>query len=242
MNAPRLLPFVTAAGAWQMAADEVMLEAAVEGLASFRIYAWTEPTLSLGYFQPVAVRLSDRLLAELPYVRRATGGAELVHDREVTYALTLPAGAPWQRRGASWVQRMHGVLRDVFASFGIETRLVESETKLSDVLCFLHHTPDDLLLGGTKIAGSAQRKMRGALLQHGSVLLAQSRHTPALPGVSELTGITLSVPDFCAAFAEHFARDTGWQWEPGDWTAAERRRIDGLAAEKYADPAWNAKR
>jgi lipoate-protein ligase A len=113
---------------------------------------------------------------------------------------------------------------------------------LGDALCFLHHTPGDLLLGAAKIVGSAQRKSRGALLQHGSVLLAQSRHTPALPGVSDLTGITLSVPDFCASFAELFTRDTGWPWGPGDWTTAERVRIDDLSATKYASPAWNDKR
>src|SRR5207248_2853500 len=98
---------------WQMAADEVLLEGAAAGAASFRVYEWAEPTLSLGYFQAAAVRKSDPLLETLPYVRRASGGATLVHDRELTYALTLPAGAPWQRRGESWVRRMHDILRDV---------------------------------------------------------------------------------------------------------------------------------
>src|SRR5947208_968494 len=114
--AGRLLPFVTAAGAWQMAADEVMLEAAVEGVTSFRVYRWSEATLSLGYFQSAAARLADPLLASLPYVRRASGGAALVHDRELTYALALPTGASWQPRGESWVRRMHTILREVFAS------------------------------------------------------------------------------------------------------------------------------
>src|SRR2546429_99084 len=101
MSAPlcRVLPFESAAGAWQMAADEALLESAsLSNVASFRAYAWTEATLSLGYFQPSALRLTDPLLAPLPYVRRASGGATLVHHREVTYALALPAGAPWQTR------------------------------------------------------------------------------------------------------------------------------------------------
>ena len=237
----RLLPFVRAGGAWQMAADEVMLEAAA-GTASFRVYAWTEATLSLGYFQPAAVRRSDPLLESLPYVRRASGGATLVHDRELTYALALPAGAPWQTRGESWVRRMHGVLRDVFASFGVETRLCATERKLGEVLCFLHHTPDDLLLGGAKVAGSAQRKMRGAVLQHGGVLLAQSAHTPALPGVAELTGVVVDAVDFQTALTERLAQATGWRLEGDEWSAAERSRIEERATSKYADPAWNDKR
>jgi lipoate-protein ligase A len=241
-TAARLLPFVTASGPWQMAADEVMLEAAVAGVASFRIYAWTEPTLSLGYFQPASARLSDPLLASLPYVRRATGGAELVHDREVTYALALPCGRPWQTRGESWLRRFHGIVREVFATFGVETQLAESETKLDDVLCFLHHTPGDLLLRGAKIVGSAQRKMRGALLQHGGILLAESAHTPALPGVAELTGVVVLVSEFGAALSAQLTAHTGWHWRANDWTGAERRRIAELAAAKYGDPVWNDKR
>src|SRR5947209_7466749 len=72
MNTVRLLPFAAADGPRNMAADEVLLEAAVGGGASLRFYGWSEPTLSLGYFQPQSVRLSDPRLAGLPWVRRPT--------------------------------------------------------------------------------------------------------------------------------------------------------------------------
>lgn len=35
--------------------------------------------------------------------------------------------------------------------------------------------------------GSAQRRMRGAMLQHGSLLLAQSSYAPSLMGLAELS-------------------------------------------------------
>jgi hypothetical protein len=79
-------------------------------------------------------------------------------------------------------------------------------------------------------------------LQHGGILLAQSAHTPALPGVAELTGVAVPVPDFCAALVAQLAHDTGWRWQPADWSAAERTHIEDLAAAKYAGPAWNNKR
>ncbi|MFL5922767.1 MAG: lipoate--protein ligase family protein, partial [Gaiellaceae bacterium] len=66
----RLLPLAEGDGPWHMAADEVLLESAGAGVASLRFYVWSRPTLSLGYFQPEAVRRSDPLLAELPWVRR----------------------------------------------------------------------------------------------------------------------------------------------------------------------------
>src|SRR5204863_1172395 len=101
-----------------MAADEVLLHAAAGGIASLRFYGWTRPTLSLGYFQPAAVRLNDPLLAPLPWVRRSTGGATLVHHHELTYAFALPPGLPWQPKG-SWMLRMHRIIKFALESAGL---------------------------------------------------------------------------------------------------------------------------
>ena len=227
-----------------MAADETLLEAATTGIASFRLYGWSQPTLSLGYFQAGASSRAYPRLGELAWVRRHSGGAALVHHLEITYALGLPPGSPWQKRGESWLRRMHGILAVVLASVGVEVRLCgdEETKKLGEVLCFLHQTPGDLLLGNAKIAGSAQRKQRGALLQHGSILLAASPYTPLLPGIRELTGVNLSVESLRAAVTEQLTKHTGWQFVSAEWTARERERIDELATGKFSSPVWNDKR
>lgn len=240
----RLLPFATAEGAWNMAADETLLEAAAAGIASLRFYAWSQPTLSLGYFQARAVCRASPRLGELAWVRRASGGAALVHHHEITYALALPAGLPWQKRGEAWPKTMHAILRDALAAFGVSASLCRpaDAEKRDDVLCFHHLTPCDLHLDKAKIAGSAQRKQRGALLQHGSLLLAASPFTPSLLGIRERTGIVLDPSSLCAAIQEQFARSSGWQLVPGEWTAAERSRCANLVQNKYAQAAWNEKR
>lgn len=240
----RLLPFHVAEGAWNMAADEVLLQTAASGIASFRLYGWSKPTLSLGYFQTSASCRAYSRLGELAWVRRPSGGAALVHHLEVTYALALPAGAFWQNTGESWLRRMHIVLADALASLAIETTMCgeHEEKKLGDILCFLHHTPGDLRIGEAKIAGSAQRKQRGALTQHGSILLAASPWTPHLPGIRELAGVSLSAQTLVDAVTEQLAQQTGWQLVASEWTRHERERIDELAAGKYAQPAWNNKR
>jgi lipoate-protein ligase A len=240
----RLLPFHVAGGAWNMAADETLLAAAAAGSASFRLYGWSQATLSLGYFQAAASARNDPRLSELPWVRRASGGAALVHHLEVTYALALPAGSPWQKRGESWLKTMHALLRAALARLGIPSRLCgdTEERRRGDALCFRHHTPGDLLLGDAKIAGSAQRKQRGALLQHGGILLAASPYTPGLPGIRELTGVSLPAESLGAAVTEELAKHTGWQFVRSEWTPQERQRIEELAAGKYAQPAWNGKR
>ncbi len=242
MNAVRLLPFATADGPHNMAADEALLESAIAGAVSLRFYGWSAPTLSLGYFQPQSVRLSDPLLAGLPWLRRPTGGAALVHHHELTYALALPTGRPWQAPGESWLARMHAIVAEALADLAARPDGVVEESKYGEILCFLHHTPGDLRIGRAKVVGSARRRQRGALLQHGAVLLAASPFAPALPGVAELSGRRPGAAAVASAIADRFARRTGWRLDPSDWTAEQRRRIDVLAAEKYAHPAWNAKR
>ncbi len=227
-----------------MAADEVLLEGAVGGTTSLRFYTWNPPTLSLGYFQPHAERLSNPKLASLSWVRRASGGAALVHDAEVTYALALPAGARWQRHGESWICRMHRIIGEALKALGIPTRddLCHAEKKAGPVLCFLHHTAGDLILDGHKIGGSAQRKQRGAVMQHGGILLSQSQFTPNLPGIQELAGAAISAETLAREIQRQFAMNTSWEVVPTEWSVMEQARIRELAESKYRDNAWNCKR
>lgn len=227
-----------------MAADEVMLLAAAEhGVASLRFYTWSEPTLSLGYFQRHEERVAYPLLADCARVRRPSGGGAILHDRELTYCLALPPGAPWQTK-ESWVCRAHHTVAAALHEFGVEAHSVVcgEEQKLDPFLCFLHQTPGDLLVSNAKILGSAQRKMRGALMQHGSILLAQSPHTPSLPGIAELAGKRIAADELQSALIRHFASRIGWIVERDEWSADEMEQIESIGRDKYATPAWNEKR
>jgi lipoate-protein ligase A len=264
-------------GPHNMAADEVLLEAAAAGVASLRLYGWTTATLSLGYFQPECLRLSDSLLAPLPFVRRPSGGDTLVHHHELTYAIGLPAGLPWQGR-QPWLCRMHQIISEALGELGVSAQvfhpagaaplrasdtachLAEAPARARDAplparrfglvrggalpgpLCFHHFTSGDLLIGSAKVVGSAQRRRRGALLQHGGILLAGSPYTPSLPGIHELTGHNLTVNTVCAAIVDFFARRTGWSLTPGEWSATEHGRLEALVAGKYTQASWNQKR
>jgi lipoate-protein ligase A len=251
----RLLPFAVADGPENMAADEALLHSAIDGTPSLRLYAWSPPTLSLGYFQPEAVRRSDPLLTALPFVRRPSGGDTLVHDQELTYALALPPRLPRQSRDLSWPARMHEILASALRVFGVGVELFSGRPR-GDVsapasprvrplnesyLCFHHLTAGDLMLNDAKIAGSAQRKHRGALLQHGAILLRRSDSTPNLPGIQELTGRELRVQELADAIRREFIRQTGWTLAANDWTETEREHTRNLVAVKYRSDAWNLK-
>jgi lipoate-protein ligase A len=244
MSVIRLLPYAEADGATNMAADETLVRSAAAGVASLRFYGWTPATLSLGYFQSSAVRLADPLLLRLPFVRRPSGGATLVHHHEITYALALPPGSPCQG-SESWLLRMHRIITAALAELGLAGKVAffgATPIKHGEVLCFQQYTQGDVLCGGAKVVGSAQRKYRQALMQHGSILLAQSAHTPALPGIRELTGVTLAPAALRDAVQRALVGATGWRVEEMDWTDLEKQSAAELAAEKYATSAWNEKR
>jgi lipoate-protein ligase A len=238
-----LLPYSVADGAHNMATDEVLLRSAQQGMARLRFYGWSAPTVSLGYFQPAAIRQADPLLAALPYVRRPTGGATLVHHYEVTYALALPADRPWQT-GQLWLGRMHTIIACALAQWRLSPHLQEATEQgpPTGVLCFLQPTPGDLLIGSSKVGGSAQRKQRGALLQHGALLLARSPYTPALPGIRELTKTSLNAAEVCEAIVHEFARDTGWALVRSTLTEHELDQVEEAATDRYGQPVWNDKR
>jgi lipoate-protein ligase A len=241
--AVRLVPYAAAAGPENMAADEVLLQTAAAGTAALRFYGWSEPTASLGYFQAELVRLEDARVAALPFVRRPSGGATLIHHHEVTYGLALPAGAPWQT-GEPWLRRMHRIVAAALAELGVTVRMHDGPTVCHSCrfLCFRQFTAGDLLFGSAKVVGSAQRKQRGGLLQHGAVLLAASPHAPVLPGIRELTGVALTPERTIAAITSAFVRDTQANLAEHAWTPAEKHAIAEAVASRYGWDAWNRKR
>lgn len=219
-----------------MAADEVLLQNARPGLALLRFYGWSTPTLSLGYFQPSAARAP---WANLPFVRRATGGGTLLHHHELTYALAITI----RERPAVWLRRAHGVIARALGRCSIRTEFVEADVRKSaDPLCFRQFAFGDVVCRGVKVVGSAQRKRGQRLLQHGAVLLAKSEHAPELSGILERTGLSLAPALLQTAIENAFVKVHSWRIERRPWTVAEQDLIRRLSAEKYSQVWWNERR
>jgi lipoate-protein ligase A len=201
----------------------------------------------LGYFQPESVRHEISGPRSLPYVRRPTGGFTLLHHHELTYALALPARTPWQVPGekpAAWLCRLHGLIAQALRGLGMAADIAScaSQPNAQEALCFLHVTPGDLVIGGTKIVGSAQRKQHGALLQHGAILLSRSDYAPRLPGLLEMAGFQPAQRALQDAILTVLRGSHGWNLETADWSAEEHRRLDELVRTKYTQLSWTAKR
>ncbi len=251
-------------GIENMALDQRMLEvAAAQQCLLLRVYRWSEPTLSLGYFQPYVQRLTHSHSADLPVVRRATGGGAIVHHYDWTYSIAVPAQVFGRRSQRSANDRsksqssdqdgshsrasrsdmgasvplydcMHDAVVQWLGSQGIVAhkwspdcttdaplhatdKSVQSTApaRASDMqrrfLCFERRNCGDVVWETHKVMGSAQRRGDGAVLQHGSLLLASSPYAPSLQGLSptdemtsqSLLGGTASPTELLQSFFEH---------------------------------------
>ena len=176
-------------GAWNMAVDGLLLEKAVAyGTCALRWYRWEEPTLSLGHFQRLDDPLIEGRFADLPRVRRLSGGGAILHDQELTYSCAIGPKHPLAGRPAALYERMHAAIIGVLADFGIALQ-PRGRTDLAhdaNFLCFHRLDANDLVYGADKVLGSAQRRRRGAVLQHGSLVLRRSAVAPEFPGILDL--------------------------------------------------------
>ncbi len=184
----------TQPGQTNMDRDETMLSHIAGGhsRSMVRIYEWSSPTVSLGYFQRDDAEVDPRLL-DCPRVKRVTGGGAILHDVELTYCCALPAVHDFCRNPVQVYSIVHTAIIGLLNKCGANCLMRQDDVAASPsnegtepFLCFLRSDPRDVVFRGLKVLGSAQRRRRGNILQHGSILLKASELTPELPGVVDL--------------------------------------------------------
>lgn len=225
-------------GAANMALDQALLERArtvPEGVV--RVYSWAAPTLSLGRNQRAA-GLYDVELARargIDVVRRPTGGRALLHHREITYSVTAPAGDGHRMHDA--YRAINHLLCSALHVLGVDARIAAGSRRTPPpgiAPCFELPSAGELVLGGRKLAGSAQYATGGSFLQHGSILvrddqgaLAALTRVPlgAIPPAATLAGALGREPS-PAEFAEALFDAVRREWDG----AAESLEVDAALA------------
>lgn len=263
-----------------MAVDEAIMRAVGAGEAppTLRFFRWNPPTLSIGYFQKAEdeVLLDEVRRRGIGFVRRPTGGRAVLHDAEVTYSIIVPESYPGLPSSVTESYRVlsEGLLHG-FRALGIEAEMVSLGTEAEkakyaaagSAACFDSPSWYELVAGGRKVAGSAQLRRDGAVLQHGSILLdldvealfsllrfrserlrerlAASFEDKAA-AINELRAARglppVAAPEAEAAFAAGWAEALGAAMAPGELSPAESAEAKRLAAEKYGADAWNLRR
>jgi lipoate-protein ligase A len=252
----RLICDAPGSGAWNMALDEVLLESALrDGVATLRFYRWSEPTVSLGYFQHLADREAHAPSRACPVVRRTTGGGAIIHDQELTYSLAIPADSPLAKRSTALYAVAHDSLIEALASWGIRSFKASGagpegcgaasaarDVAAEPFLCFERRACGDVIIDHCKVCGSAQRRSHGAILQHGSVLLGTSTAATELPGIRELADVNIHENELIAAWLPRFSKRLNFRATAADWTARELQSARALTTSRYGNPEWTGKK
>jgi lipoate-protein ligase A len=230
-------------GARNMALDEA-LSSGPSPEPTLRLYRWDPWTLSLGWFQrPREEDLAPFLRARFGVTRRSTGGGAILHGDELTYSVVLPAEDPRIPGPASasydW---LHAAVREALAAVGVEAEQRGGEADGGEggdpFFCFARTAPIDLVAGGRKIAGSAQRRTRTAFLQHGSIPLSPNGTAPGATSVGTERGSPADPAALEDAMARGFARVLGAEAVESSPTPEEEARATALERGRYGDPAW----
>ena len=245
-----VFPHETAAGPANMALDEALLErvAAGVGTAYLRTYGWTTPTLSLGYFQHLVDVQADPRFQSVPLVRRLTGGGAIWHHHELTYALVVAANHPLARPSTGLYQTVHAAIVNALLEVGISAarrgtaRGNGHDDKKRPLLCFTDIDPEDIVTDGVKVVGSAQRRRGGAVLQHGSLLLARSCRTPELLGVCDVADESAGNHDWSDRLLARIPPALGLRRLDAQVPAEARARASELQRARYQNPAWTGLR
>jgi lipoate-protein ligase A len=176
-------------GATNMATDQALFEnTETVNQPAMRVYRWSPYCISLGYHQSED-DIDFDLCRErhIDVVRRPTGGRAVLHAEEVTYAVIVPQCASIFQQSITAVYNLisRGLLIGI-QKLGVPASFEKHSVDLRDhykrgtsVSCFSASARHEIVVDGKKLVGSAQRRLPGKILQHGSILL-DSAHL-ALP-------------------------------------------------------------
>jgi lipoate-protein ligase A len=258
-------------GAVNMATDEALaLEAERTRAVLVRLYRWTRTTLSLGGFQPLSQARGHEPLARLPLVRRPSGGGAILHGSDLTYAVAVPKEHPWGRSAQALYDAFHGAFVAELEAQGVAARLHEGVAAggsppaggpdAEAFLCFDRRAAGDVVVGtaagsgagnpasgGSKVLGSAQRRLAGVILQHGSLLWQANPDVPSGCRHPGLVDLAVSMPwedpgDLARLWLNRVARGLGGSLdERGRFGAGREAEIDRLQA-RFVDERWTARR
>lgn len=251
-----------------MATDEAILREnqRPESLPTLRMYRWSPPAVSVGYFQKVENEIDLEVCARrgIDVVRRPTGGKAVLHGNDLTYAVAAKITNPLFPRDILGTYRVISeCIVDCLLEYGIESEMVESgrlrcEAPL-EASCFAMPSRYELLVKKRKICGSAQMRIRGVFLQHGSIVLKfdpvstcdvlrvpfenRSMYIEKLrdsvTSVSEEIGSDVDVDVLCRRLRKSFEKRLGIDFVEGEMTEEEKNLKHILLQEKYMNPKWN---
>ena len=257
---------------YNMAFDEALLNFVSRGeiVPVIRFYTWNPATLSVGYFQRLTKEIDTAKVKALGYglIRRQTGGRGVLHDKELTYSVIVPESHPNMPSTITEAYRVisEGLLEGFkllgFDAYFAIPRSEEEREKLKQprsAVCFDAPSWYELVVEGRKIAGSAQVRQKGVILQHGSLLqdvdidelfdlfifkndrlkdkMKQAFVDKAV-AINDIAERHISIAEMESAFEAGFKKGLDIEFKPLKLTPSQLQEVDELII-KYKSDEWN---
>ncbi|EJE03910.1 lipoate--protein ligase family protein [Staphylococcus epidermidis] len=256
---------------YNMAMDEALLNFVSRGEIDpvIRFYTWNPATLSIGYFQRLQKEIDIDKVKEKGYglVRRQTGGRGVLHDKELTYSVIVPESHPNMPSTVTEAYKIisQGLLEG-FKNLGFETyfaipRSKEERDKLKQPrssVCFDAPSWYELVVEGRKIAGSAQTRQKGVILQHGSILQdididdlfdmfifknerlkakMKENFVQKAVAINDISNQHITLNEMENAFKSGFKKGLNIDFKPLELMEKQKEEVQELE-EKYRSEAW----
>ena len=259
--------------AFNMALDEALLKWHSEGLIPpvIRFYSWQPAALSIGYFQNVEKEIDMEAVNRLGlgFVRRPTGGRGVLHEHELTYSIIVSEDYPDMPETVTEAYRVlsEGLLEG-FKNLGLDAyfSVPDTEEKRADLkkpksaVCFDAPSWYEMVVEGKKVAGSAQTRQKGVILQHGAILIdldaekllsvfkfsseaAKERMRSKIPekavSINSLREKPATPEECIRAFKTGFEQALSISLEPYSLTEQQLADVKALEKIKYGNSEWN---
>ncbi len=246
-----------------MAVDEAILMAygQKKALPTLRIYAWSPPGFSLGYFQKATEALDIKRCRQegIPFVRRLTGGEAIFHHHEVTYSLVCsPSGLGVNKSVKEGFKRICGFLIRTYKRLGLEAAfavdLGYAKRYPKSALCFASYEPYDVIIAGKKLGGNAQKRRKNVIFQHGSIPLkleidyfSPFLKSPAFDlknrvcSLKEVLGREAKFEEVAEYLKSSFEETFAVSLIEQELSDIEESLVEELINKKYRTEAWNLK-
>ncbi|MBZ5201352.1 lipoate--protein ligase family protein [Planomicrobium chinense] len=259
--------------AFNMAMDEALLDWHSEGLIPpvIRFYGWNPATLSVGYFQRVEkeIDMEQVLALGLGFVRRPTGGRGVLHEHELTYSVIVSEDYPEMPETVTEAYRViSGGLLQGFKNLGLDAyfSVPDTDEKRADLkkpksaVCFDAPSWYEMVVEGKKVAGSAQTRQKGVILQHGAILLdldaekllsvfkfsspeseeAMRRKIPEKAvAINSLRARPATIEECVDAFKAGFEEALAINLTPYILSEEQLAYIKSIEEKKYGNDEWN---
>lgn len=143
------------------------------------LYDWSVPSITYGYFTKVEQQFSEEGLRAVGIhaAKRPTGGGALFHTVDLAFSFLIPSRHEgFHDNVLDNYRYINTIVKNAVLELLQEEGLllpdeVENAPKETERFCMAKPTKYDVMIGGKKVIGAAQRKKRQGYLHQGSIAI-----------------------------------------------------------------------